>query len=63
MPKRLGPKRCTDLAAEARKVSAYAEEDEKTALWPRLTTMFKRYERYQTRTERNISLVILSPLA
>jgi deazaflavin-dependent oxidoreductase (nitroreductase family) len=39
-----------------------ATEDEKAALWPRLTTMFKGYERYQARTERNIPVVILSPL-
>jgi deazaflavin-dependent oxidoreductase (nitroreductase family) len=38
-----------------------ASDAEKTALWPRLTAMYRDYDDYQARTERNIPVVILSP--
>jgi deazaflavin-dependent oxidoreductase (nitroreductase family) len=34
---------------------------EKAALWPRLVTMYRDYDAYQARTERDIPVVILSP--
>jgi F420H(2)-dependent quinone reductase len=43
----------------ARKASA----EEKVELWPRLVDMYGDYEIYQTRTEREIPVVILSPAA
>jgi deazaflavin-dependent oxidoreductase (nitroreductase family) len=45
-----------------RMVARRATEDEKTALWPRLVEMYRDFDDYQARTERNIPVVILSPL-
>src|SRR5262249_41769498 len=41
----------------ARRVS----DEEKAALWPRLTAMYRDFEDYQGRTTRNIPVVRLSP--
>jgi hypothetical protein len=38
-----------------------ANEEEKAALWPKLTAMYGSFDLYQARTERNIPVVILSP--
>ena len=38
-----------------------AEPDEKSALWPRLTAAYKGYAQYQTKTDRDIPVVILEP--
>jgi deazaflavin-dependent oxidoreductase (nitroreductase family) len=38
-----------------------ATAEEKDALWPRVTTAYKGYAGYQTKTERDIPLVILEP--
>ena len=38
-----------------------ASADERTALWPRVTSKYKGYAGYQTNTEREIPLVILEP--
>ena len=38
-----------------------ATEEEKGALWPRLVEMYRDFDDYQARTERNIPVVILSP--
>lgn len=38
-----------------------ATEHEKTALWPRLVGMYSDFAVYQSRTARNIPVVILSP--
>lgn len=38
-----------------------ASPDEKAALWPRVTKAYKGYAGYQTKTERDIPLVILEP--
>jgi len=38
-----------------------AAPDERAALWPRVVDAYKGYGQYQTRTEREIPLVILEP--
>jgi deazaflavin-dependent oxidoreductase (nitroreductase family) len=38
-----------------------ASSDERAALWPRVTAAYKGYAGYQTRTEREIPVVILEP--
>lgn len=38
-----------------------AGPDEKAALWPRVTAAYSGYAQYQTRTTRDIPLVILEP--
>lgn len=40
-----------------------ASSDEKAELWPRVVAGYKGYAQYQTRTERDIPLVILEPPA
>lgn len=40
-----------------------ASDEEKASLWPRLTEMYRDFDDYQARTERNIPVVILSPRA
>jgi deazaflavin-dependent oxidoreductase (nitroreductase family) len=44
-----------------RVVAREATADEKARLWPRLIEMYPDYAVYQTRTERQIPVVILSP--
>jgi deazaflavin-dependent oxidoreductase (nitroreductase family) len=38
-----------------------ATADERAALWPRVATAYKAYGDYQTKTEREIPLVLLEP--
>jgi deazaflavin-dependent oxidoreductase (nitroreductase family) len=38
-----------------------ASADEKSELWPRVVAAHRGYSRYQTRTDRDIPLVILEP--
>jgi len=38
-----------------------ASDEEKAKLWPRLTAMYRDYDDYQARTDRNIPVVILAP--
>ena len=38
-----------------------ATEEERVELWPRITSAFKGYARYQNRTDRQIPVVILEP--
>jgi deazaflavin-dependent oxidoreductase (nitroreductase family) len=38
-----------------------ANEEERAELWPRITSVFEGYARYQERTERPIPVVILEP--
>ena len=38
-----------------------ASKEEKTHLWPRVVEAYKGYGQYQTRTDRDIPLVILEP--
>jgi deazaflavin-dependent oxidoreductase (nitroreductase family) len=47
----------TERAMTARRVS----DDEKAALWPRLTAMYRDFDDYQGRTTRNIPVIRLSP--
>jgi deazaflavin-dependent oxidoreductase (nitroreductase family) len=46
-----------------RMVARRASKEEKSALWPRLVAMYRSYDDYQARTERDIPVVILSPHA
>ncbi len=39
-----------------------ASDQEKAALWPRLVEMYTDYADYQARTQRNIPVIMLSPL-
>lgn len=43
----------------ARRVS----DDEKVSVWPRLTAMYRDFDDYQARTERNIPVIRLAPRA
>jgi deazaflavin-dependent oxidoreductase (nitroreductase family) len=47
----------TERAMTARRVS----DEEKAALWPRLTAMYRDFDDYQGRTTRNIPVIRLSP--
>ena len=38
-----------------------ASAEEKAELWPKVTSAYKGYAQYQTRTDRDIPLVILDP--
>ena len=38
-----------------------ASVEEKAELWPKVTTAYKGYAQYQTKTDRDIPLVILDP--
>ena len=50
------------LGAERLAMIAHtATDDEKAVLWPRLVAMYKSYDTYQTRTERQIPVVVCSP--
>lgn len=40
-----------------------ASADEKQALWPKLCAVYADYEAYQRRTERDIPVLILDPVA
>jgi deazaflavin-dependent oxidoreductase (nitroreductase family) len=50
------------IGSEQRDVSARrATDEEKARLWPRLVEIYRDYDDYQARTERNIPVMILSP--
>jgi hypothetical protein len=38
-----------------------ATPEERAALWPRVTAAYKGYASYQTKTDREIPLVLLEP--
>ena len=42
-------------------IARIATEEERAELWPRITSVFEGYARYQERTERPIPVVILEP--
>ena len=42
-------------------VARTATEEERAELWPKITSTFEGYARYQNRTEREIPVVILEP--
>jgi deazaflavin-dependent oxidoreductase (nitroreductase family) len=51
-----------EIGAERRPMRARAAGDaEKQALWPRLVTMYRDFDDYQARTEREIPVVLLEP--
>jgi F420H(2)-dependent quinone reductase len=51
-----------EVGGEKKAMSARrATDEEKKALWPKLVALYRSYETYQARTERNIPVMILSP--
>jgi deazaflavin-dependent oxidoreductase (nitroreductase family) len=42
-------------------IARIATEEERAELWPRITSVFEGYTRYQKRTDRPIPVVILEP--
>lgn len=42
-------------------IARTATQEERAELWPRITSAFEGYARYQERTERQIPVVILEP--
>jgi deazaflavin-dependent oxidoreductase (nitroreductase family) len=51
-----------EIGSERRKMRARrVSDEEKAALWPRLTQIYRDYDDYQARTDRNIPVVVLSP--
>ena len=42
-------------------IARIATEEERAELWPRITSVFEGYARYQERTERQIPVIILDP--
>jgi hypothetical protein len=40
-----------------------ASAEERASLWPRLVAMYRDYDDYQSRTDREIPVVILDPVA
>jgi deazaflavin-dependent oxidoreductase (nitroreductase family) len=56
------PEVTVEIGSEKREMTARrATDEEKAALWPRLVEMYRDFDDYQARTERNIPVVILSP--
>ena len=56
------PATTIQIGKQRRQVTArQASREEKEALWPRLVEMYPEYAVYQTRTAREIPVVILSP--
>ena len=50
------------MAGETRRMRARtASPDERAELWPKVVAAYKGYGQYQTRTDREIPLVILEP--
>jgi deazaflavin-dependent oxidoreductase (nitroreductase family) len=51
-----------EIGSERRQMRARrASDEEKAELWPRLTQIYRDYDDYQARTDRNIPVVVLSP--
>jgi deazaflavin-dependent oxidoreductase (nitroreductase family) len=51
-----------EIGSERRKMRARrVSDEEKARFWPRLTRIYRDYDDYQQRTERNIPVVVLSP--
>jgi deazaflavin-dependent oxidoreductase (nitroreductase family) len=47
---------------EVQRMTAHtASDEEKAVLWPKITTRYKGYADYQTKTERPIPVVVLEP--
>ena len=51
-----------EIGNERRKMRARrVSDEEKAEFWPRLTRIYRDYDDYQARTDRNIPVVVLSP--
>ena len=50
-------------AGERRYRARTADAAEKAALWPRLVAIYRNYDDYQKRTDREIPVVVLEPAA
>jgi deazaflavin-dependent oxidoreductase (nitroreductase family) len=51
-----------EIGSDKRQMRARrASDEEKAEFWPRLTKIYRDYDDYQARTDRNIPVVILSP--
>jgi deazaflavin-dependent oxidoreductase (nitroreductase family) len=53
--------RATIAGSTRTMIARTATEEERAELWPRITSVFEGYARYQERTERPIPVVILEP--
>ncbi len=51
-----------EIGSERRKMRARrVSDEEKAEFWPKLTQIYRDYDDYQARTDRNIPVVVLSP--
>jgi deazaflavin-dependent oxidoreductase (nitroreductase family) len=53
--------RVTIVGSTRTMIARIATEEERAELWPRITSVFEGYARYQERTERQIPVGILDP--
>jgi deazaflavin-dependent oxidoreductase (nitroreductase family) len=49
------------LGRRTRMTPRLASAEERADYWPRLTAMYSEYDAYQTRTEREIPVIVMSP--
>jgi deazaflavin-dependent oxidoreductase (nitroreductase family) len=57
------PEATIQIGSETKKVrAATATPEEKAALWPRIVDLYSGYAGYQKKTDRDIPLVILTPV-
>ena len=55
------PQADIQIGSEVRRMTARrASDEEKALLWPRLLEVYRDYDDYQARTERNIPVMVLS---
>ncbi len=53
--------RATIAGSTCTMIARIATNEERAELWPRITSVFEGYARYQERTERPIPVIILEP--
>ena len=53
--------RATIAGSTRAMIARTATEEERAELWPRITSVFEGYARYQARADRQIPVVILEP--
>ena len=53
--------RVTMAGSNRTMLARLATEEERAELWPRITSVFEGYARYQGRTERPIPVIVLEP--
>ena len=53
--------RATIAGSTRTMIARIATKEERAELWPRITSVFEGYARYQERTERPIPVIILEP--